>query len=107
VKYNGKPLPNPEPIILRAGPLTAEYINGTLRYIRLGDIELLRQIYSAVRDQNWGTVPGTLINVSIQSGTDSFAIQFESIHQRGETDFRWKGQITGDGPGHDPLSHGW
>lgn len=96
---NGKPLPNPEPIILRAGPLSLQYVDATLRYIRLGDIELLRQIYSAVRDQNWGTVLGTLINVSVQSGTDNFAIQFESIHQRSEIDFRWKGQITGDTQG--------
>lgn len=41
--------------ILQAGPLSAEFDQGALRNIRMGSILVLQQIYSAVRDHNWGT----------------------------------------------------
>ena len=50
------------PIPLRAGPLTLlfEPDLAFLRYVRLGEREVLRGVYAAVRDRNWGTVrPGS------------------------------------------------
>ena len=40
---------------LRAGPLSVEFDNGALRYIRIDGIEVLRGISFLVRDENWGT----------------------------------------------------
>jgi len=48
----------PRPIELRAGPLTLSFEPYTafLRHIRLGDHEVVRAVYAAVRDHNWATV---------------------------------------------------
>ncbi len=53
----------PEQRVLRAGPLTMLYENGDLRYIRLGEHEIVRRLYVAVRDRNWGTVLPQFSNV--------------------------------------------
>src|SRR4051794_871857 len=52
----GRTEDQPESLSLRAGPLSLRYEEGGLRYIRLGDREVLRRVYVAVRDRNWGTI---------------------------------------------------
>ena len=54
VLYYGSEELLPEPIELRAGPLAMIFETGNafLRYIRLGNREILRGIYVAVRDRN-------------------------------------------------------
>ncbi|MFN8440936.1 MAG: hypothetical protein U0175_09210 [Caldilineaceae bacterium] len=99
VLYYGsdRPLPTQQP--LRAGPLTAIFEAGDLRYIRLGEREVLRRLYWAVRDRNWGTPPLTLSNLEIHSGADFFSIQYDAICQQGDIDFRSKATIQGDTTG--------
>lgn len=92
---NGQPFEPVASIPLQVGPLSLLYEEGSLRGIRLGRVELVRQIYSAVRDHNWGTVPGKLHNVTLHIEPDQFEIHFESIHQQNEIDFRWHGHIQG------------
>ena len=94
--YDGSGQPAPTQITLRAGALSAVYENGLLRYIRLGDHEVLRGVYAAVRDQNWGTIPGQLSEVKMDIRADSFAITFTSDHHQGDVDFVWHGAIRGD-----------
>ena len=56
---NHKEKPTVErPLILRAGPLSMMFEPelAFLRYIRLGNREILRGIYAAVRDGVWGTI---------------------------------------------------
>jgi hypothetical protein len=50
---------------LQAGPLSLEYEDGELRYVRLGGREVIRRWYVAVRDRNWGTVPGRAASTDI------------------------------------------
>ena len=45
VLYYGKEEPLPEQTALRAGPLSLVYEEGDLRYIRLGNQEILRRVY--------------------------------------------------------------
>ena len=98
IRYgNAEPLP--ERIPLRAGPLSLVYEAGDLRYIRLHEREVLRRVYVAVRDRNWGTVPARLSNVRIDAGGDSFRITYDVENKQGEIDFRWQGRITGDASG--------
>jgi len=52
-------------MILRAGPISVTYDSGTLRYIRCGGVEVLRQLYVALRDSRWGTIPGRVSDESI------------------------------------------
>lgn len=99
VLYYGKDEPLPEQIPLRAGPLSLVYENGDLRYVKLGDQELLRRVYVAVRDRNWGTVPNRFSNVQMQINEDSFEVAYTVDNQQGEIDFRWQGLIHGDNQG--------
>lgn len=99
VIYYGKDEPLPEQIPLRAGPLTLIYEAGDLRYIRLGQREILRRIYVAVRDRNWGTVLPRFSNVKTDISPDSFRISYEVENRQGEIVFVWEGAITGEKDG--------
>ena len=91
----GSPEPLPKPLELRAGPLTAifEPHTGFLRYVRLGDHEIIRAIYGAVRDVNWATIPPQLSNVKAEIGRDSFQISFDVQCQSRNVDYTWRGTI--------------
>jgi D-apionolactonase len=85
-----------QPIGLRAGPLTILFEDGGIRYVRLGDREVLRRVYVAVRNRYWETIAGELSRLSIEDEDDAFNISFVMRHRRDEIDFHWCGQITGD-----------
>ena len=70
-----------------------------LRHIRLGDHEVVRGIYAAVRDENWGTVPPTLSNLTSEIGSESFRLRFEVTCREREIDFFWQGLISGETSG--------
>jgi D-apionolactonase len=99
VLYYGKEEPLPERIPLRAGPLSLFYEAGDLRYIRLGDKEIVRRVYVAIRDHNWGTVLPTFSNVQIDAGDETFRISYDVENRQGEIDFRWHGEISGAADG--------
>lgn len=93
--------PPAELIPLRAGPLTLLYdpTSGMVRRITLGEVEVVRGIYAAVRDRNWGTVPGTMREVIRKIESESFHIDFESEHRHGDIYFTWRGIICGEADG--------
>jgi hypothetical protein len=97
----GQPEPPAKLLPLRAGPLALLYdpTSGMLRRIKLGEVEVLRGIYAAVRDRNWGTVPGTLRERVRKVEQHSFQIEFESEHQQGNIHFTWRGIVRGDASG--------
>ena len=70
VVYYGKDEPLPERRAAARGPLTLVWENGDLRYIKMGDIEVVRRIYVAIRDRNWGTAPNTMSNLVMDVGED-------------------------------------
>jgi len=96
---HGSSQPPPPPRPLRAGPLTVLYQSGDLRSIRLGSIEVLRRIYGAVRDQNWGTVPGTRVEEVIEATPDAFRISYLSRHHQGPIRFSWFAHLVGEPDG--------
>src|ERR671922_1071684 len=99
VLYYGKDEPLQEPIPVRAGPLSLIFDAGDLRYFRLGEREVIRRIYAAVRDRNWGTVPGRLDNLKLDVREDAFQIVYDSDHKEQEIHFGWHGEITGEPDG--------
>ncbi len=99
VLYYGKDELLPEQKHLRAGPLLLVYEGGDLRYIKLGDQEILRRVYVAVRDHNWDTILPTLSNVQMDIASDSFRITYDVENKGGDIDFFWQGTITGDPQG--------
>lgn len=99
VLYYGKDKPLPERIALRAGPLALVYEDGDLRYIKLGDKEIVRRIYVAIRNRNWDTILPQFSNVQMEIGDDAFHIAYDVVNQQGEIDFRWHGEISGNADG--------
>jgi D-apionolactonase len=101
VLYDGSQSRPPDPIPLRAGPLTLlfEPEGAFLRYVRLGDREILRGIYAAVRDANWDTVPPRVSALRLEQSEDTFLLTFDVECRQGEIDFFWRGAVAGDAQG--------
>ncbi|HEY2891068.1 MAG TPA: hypothetical protein VGJ31_10600 [Dongiaceae bacterium] len=78
IKLLGTESPDPKSRILRAGPISAEFGNGALRYIRVNDVEVLRAIAFLVRDENWGTYAPTITNLKVKQGRDGFAVGYDA-----------------------------
>ena len=96
---------------LNAGQLEMMLENGSIRWIKLGNIEIVRMIYLAVRDRNWGTLNYTIKNLYIRKGKDQFSISFSILFGQppvfeaacsitGQADntvlFRFKGSLSAD-----------
>jgi hypothetical protein len=99
VLYYGTEAALPEQVELQAGPLSVLFEDGGLRYIRFGDREVVRRIYVAVRDRNWGTVLPLLSNLKIERTADTFQITYDCQHQQGGIDFFWNATIRGEANG--------
>jgi hypothetical protein len=99
VLYYGRDEPLPERKALRAGPLSLLHERGDLRYIKIGEKEILRRVYVAIRDRHWGTVLPVLSAVQMTLAADSFEIAYEAVNKQDEIDFYWRGTITGNAQG--------
>ena len=99
VRWYGKDEPLPARVALRAGSLRLVWEEGDLRTVRSGGSEVLRRIYVAIRDRNWGTVPNQLTNVQMEVADDHFVITFDAANRQGEgegrIDFTWRGRVEG------------
>lgn len=82
--------------VLHAGALTLLYEHGDIRSIKVGKREVVRRVYGAVRDRNWGTVPAKITNVRVTDSGRSFQIDFDSEHDQDEISFHWHGTIRGE-----------
>lgn len=89
----------PRAIPLRAGPLSLLFDAGDLRYVRLGEHEIIRRIYVAVRDRNWGTIPMRITDLKIDTADDQFTITYSADHEEREIDFHWDATIQGTAEG--------
>jgi hypothetical protein len=81
--------------VVRAGELMVELEGPQIRSIRAGDVEIMRSIYMAVRDEEWGTVPERLTGLELQRGEREFAATFEVTQRQSHLSFDWKGRIEG------------
>jgi hypothetical protein len=98
-RLHGRDDPPPELRWLRAGPLDVALDGPDLRYVRLGELELVRRVYLAVRDLNWDTIGDVQRNVSIEEGGDDFVVRGRLLHRRGPIVFAWDGLIEGSADG--------
>ncbi|MES2797983.1 MAG: hypothetical protein V4683_18595, partial [Bacteroidota bacterium] len=81
---------------LIAGQVHVKYENGSLRSFKVGDSEVLRRIYFAVRDENWATYSPQIYDETIIQNRDSFEINFRSDYERDKEVFlTWEVQIFG------------
>ena len=96
--WYGRNEPPPQGTLLRAGSLTGVMEGGDLRDVRLGDIELVRRIYVAVRDE-WDTIPAQIMDVSTAVREDRFVVSYDAEHSSRKLRFRWHATITGEQDG--------
>ena len=82
---------------LRAGPLSLVFEPETalVRDVRLGDREVLRGVYAAVRDTDWNTISPQVSDVRLDEKPEAFALSFQARVVEGDIDFAWRGRLTG------------
>jgi D-apionolactonase len=85
--------------MVQAGPVSALLDGAFLRRIRVGRHEVVRGVYAAVRDHNWGTVEPTFSRYELEESADSFRLRFTAVHRQGEIDFDWEGEYVGEPTG--------
>ena len=85
--------------ILRAGPLTMRLVDGDLRDIRLGGLEIIRRIYMVFQDQNWTARPWLVDQVDLDDGADHFTAQVQARGTFDATPLNWTATITGTDEG--------
>jgi len=87
------------PVLLKAGPLTAELEEGNLRYIRFHGREMLRAISFIVRDRNWGTYRPVISNLAIDQSGEYFTVSYDAVTSDPEQSFSYSATITGRADG--------
>jgi outer membrane protein assembly factor BamB len=86
-----------DPVIawLHAGPIRVKFQDGELRYLTVGDREIVRRVYFAVRDGHWDTAMPVFRRVDIEQKADSFRIRLEADCVNEVANYRWSGEIVG------------
>jgi len=96
IQLYGSMNPLPEPVSLRAGRISMYYDSGFLRYIKIGETEILRMINYYIRDENWNTIPMTITSEKVDVAGRSFHIAYTAACVQGDIAFEWKCQIHGN-----------
>ncbi|MFH0759517.1 MAG: hypothetical protein V2B15_19675 [Bacteroidota bacterium] len=96
IKSLDGPVCLPEQTELRAGELRLLYENGAIRRIKLGNTEIIRMVYPAVRDRNWETIEPNTESESVTIEETSFGIKLKARYQSGPIDFSADYHISGD-----------
>lgn len=86
-------------LTLQAGAWTAILEDGGLRRVRWSGVEIVRGIYCAVRDRDWGTVPADVRYTRVETTPERFEVRFRATHREGDIAFSWDGEIDGDASG--------
>jgi D-apionolactonase len=90
---------DPPARLLRAGPLSVEFENGALRYVRFGGTEVLRAIAFLVRDDNWGTFTPAISELQIEEGAAHFAVSYHAVCSDARQRLTYRATISGTADG--------
>lgn len=99
VALYGTDEPLPARRLLRAGPVSATLENGALRWIRFGDVEVLRGIAFLVRDRAWGTPTPEITGLKVEDGAGGFRVTFDALCRTDDGDLPWSAEISGSADG--------
>jgi hypothetical protein len=99
VKLFGTEVPGSKGRELKAGPITAMLDNGALRYIKLGDVEVLRAIAFLVRDENWGTYAPAIANLKIRQTPKRFSVTYDARCGEAGGALNYHAEISGSADG--------
>jgi hypothetical protein len=85
---------------LHAGPITLKFEDGELRYLRVGDREIVRRIYFGVREAKFAaTDMPTFSEMRIDASDDHFVIHLAAACRGKTISYNWTGDITGSADG--------
>ena len=98
-KLYGTDVPDGKKRTLVAGPLTAVFDNGALRYIRFHGVEVLRGIAFLVRDKNWGTYGPVIENLKVKQGRDGFKVSYAASCKDAVQGIRYEAAIEASANG--------
>jgi hypothetical protein len=87
------------PLVLRAGPLTAEFEAGGLRYIRFAGYEMIRAIAFLVRGRVWNTMAPAITDRAIEQGDEKFTVAYAASVRDGDSVLAWCAHIEGHADG--------
>lgn len=99
IKLYGTEEPSPEQRVLTAGPMTATFEGGQLRWVRIGEAEVIRAIAFLIRDRNWSTAIPEISDVEIDESGGGFKVSFSARCPTLDGDFVWRGVFTGSPDG--------
>jgi hypothetical protein len=91
----GETYPLAQHIPLQTGPIDMLFEDGDIRYLKCCGYELIRRVYVAVRDRNWGTIMPVFSNIRKNIIPGSFEISYEAENHLDEVYFVWRGFIIG------------
>ncbi|MEP7375125.1 MAG: hypothetical protein ABI675_17130 [Chitinophagaceae bacterium] len=80
---------------LAAGELTCMYEAGNLRSIKCGKTEVLRMIYSALRNEQWDTIPFSIIDEKIEVKEKEFFISYTAVYHQHDISYKAFFEIEG------------
>src|SRR5262249_19046159 len=88
-----EPVPQRRP--LKAGPVSATLENGQLRWIKLGEVEVIRAVAFLVRDRNWSTCNPEIANLRIAEEGGGFAVTFDALCRTPDGELPWRADFRG------------
>jgi hypothetical protein len=86
-KWHGDHNENSIQVVLNAGLLSMIYESGNIRSVFAGNTEIVRMIYSALRDKEWLTIMPVISEEKIEMLPDAFTISYSARYRSGEIDF--------------------
>jgi hypothetical protein len=72
----------------------AVFDNGALRYIKLGETEVLRAMAFLVRDENWGTFTPEISNLKIRQGKSDFRVSYDARCKDAKRSLSYRAEIS-------------
>ena len=85
--------------LLRAGPLSVEFENGALRYVRFNGTEVLRGIMYLVRDENWATYTPAISDLAVEEGREHFSASYRAVCEDARQRLTYETAISGASDG--------
>lgn len=79
---------------IKTDAFRADFTDGRVINIKVGNIIIIKEIYFALRDSDWKTIPYKIKRLKEYAIEDKHVIEFEAIHDKQEFAFFWQGEIT-------------
>jgi D-apionolactonase len=99
IKLYGTDVTDGKKRMLNAGPITAMFDNGALRYIKYRGVEVLRGIAYLSRDKNWGTYAPVIEGLKVKQAKDGFSIRYTATCKDKNQGIRYVARIDAGSDG--------